>query len=217
MFMCFMVFASIGHFQFQPTLSMSTPDGSISPDAKTPGTVMIVFACLFIVAFASTWGPMVWTVIGEMFPYRYRADAMALATSSNWFWNFMLAFFTPFITGAIDFRYGYVFAGCNIVAAAVVYFFLMESSGRTIEEVDTMYLIHVPPIKSSKWTSDMIEKELLNTDNLFLTSGGRGIQKRNEADREGVVQDEGVMAPGDHPGVTVVNQGAHGAMSSGGA
>jgi len=51
-----------------------------------------------------------------LYPSRYRAKAMALSTASNWLWNFLLAFFTPFITGAIDFRYGYVFAGCNVLA-----------------------------------------------------------------------------------------------------
>jgi SP family sugar:H+ symporter-like MFS transporter len=112
---------------------------------------MIVFACLFIVAFASTWGPMVWTVTGEMYPYRHRATCMSISTASNWTWNFLLAFFTPFITSAIDFRYGYVFAACCLGAAATVYFFLLESSGRTLEEIDTMYILHVKPTKSSKW------------------------------------------------------------------
>jgi SP family sugar:H+ symporter-like MFS transporter len=51
MFMCFIVFATVGHFKF-----FSAPDGS--DDAHTSGIVLIVFACLFIVAFASTWGPM---------------------------------------------------------------------------------------------------------------------------------------------------------------
>jgi MFS transporter, SP family, sugar:H+ symporter len=46
----------------------------------------------------------------------------------------MLAFLTTFITSAIDFRFGYVFAGCNLLGAIIVYFFLMESSQRTLEE-----------------------------------------------------------------------------------
>jgi SP family sugar:H+ symporter-like MFS transporter len=46
--------------------------------------VMIVFACLFIVGFATTWGPLVWACISEMFPYRYRAVGMGCATSANW-------------------------------------------------------------------------------------------------------------------------------------
>ena len=47
MCMCFLVFASMGHFK------LINADGS---NNATTGYVMIVFACLFIAAFASTWG-----------------------------------------------------------------------------------------------------------------------------------------------------------------
>lgn len=131
--------------------------------------------------------------------------------------NFLLAFFTPFITGAIDFRYGYVFAGCNLLGAAIVYFFLMESAGKTLEELDYMYIIGVNPRKSSKWNPSEAG-DLITTDNLFLGKGGRTIVKRNEADREGVEQDEGLMvSPGNQPGVTEVQQNNHSLMSSGAA
>ncbi len=74
------------------------------------------------------------------------------------FWNFLIAFFTPFITGAIDFRYGYVFAGCNVLGGLIVYFFLIEGQGRTLEEIDTMYLERVSPMKSSKWIAPSAEE-----------------------------------------------------------
>lgn len=63
----------------------------------------------------------------------------------------MIAFFTPFITKAIDYRYGYVFAACNFTGAVIAYFFLCEHQGRTLEEIDTMYILHVTPWKSSSW------------------------------------------------------------------
>ncbi|KAJ5687336.1 hypothetical protein N7455_006380 [Penicillium solitum] len=142
MFVCFMIFASVGHF----SLDQEFPERT-----ETAGVVMVVFACLFILGFASTWGPMVWTIIAELYPSQYRAQAMSLATASNWLWNFLLAFFTPFITGAIDFRFGYVFAGCLFLAAGLVYFAVMEGQGRTLEEIDTMYRMKVKPWKSSKF------------------------------------------------------------------
>jgi SP family sugar:H+ symporter-like MFS transporter len=142
MFMCFMVFASVGHFKLDQKTPQNTPG---------PGIVLIVFACLFIVGFATTWGPMVWTIMAEVFPSRYRAKGMSLSTASNWTFNFLIAFFTPFIIKAIDFRYGYVFASCNLLAAVVVYFFVVEGQGRTLEAIDTMYLQHVSPRRSSKW------------------------------------------------------------------
>ena len=75
MFMCFLVFASLGHF--------ALPDGNCGT-SQGIGYAMIVFACLFISGFAMTWGPIVWAVVGEIYPTRYRAKCMALATASNW-------------------------------------------------------------------------------------------------------------------------------------
>ncbi|KAL9103068.1 MAG: hypothetical protein Q9163_001866 [Psora crenata] len=145
MCMCFLVFASVGHFSLDRTTPQNTPKA---------GTAMIVFACLFIAAFASTWGPMVWTVTGELYPSRYRAQCMSMSTASNWTWNFLIAFFTPFITGSIDFRYGYVFAACCAAASITVYFFLLEAQGKTLEEVDNMYIMHVKPWKSKHYAPE---------------------------------------------------------------
>jgi SP family sugar:H+ symporter-like MFS transporter len=90
---------------------------------------------------------------------------MAMSTASNWFWNFLLAFFTPFIVGDIDFRYGYIFAGCLFLAAAVVYFFVIEGQGRTLEEIDTMYILHVNPLKSTQWVAPPPD-QLVTTEKL---------------------------------------------------
>ncbi|KAL1962297.1 hypothetical protein VTN77DRAFT_9840 [Rasamsonia byssochlamydoides] len=142
MFVCFMVYASVGHF----ALNVNNP-----PSTPGAGKAMVVFACLFITAFAMTWGPMIWAIVAELYPSRYRARAMALATASNWLWNFLISFFTPFIAGDINFAYGYVFAGCLFVGIVVVYFCVLESKDKTLEEIDMMYVLHVKPWKSSKW------------------------------------------------------------------
>lgn len=86
MFSCFLIFASVGHFALDRDDPTST---------RPAGIALIVFASLFVSGFAMTWGPMVWAIMSELFPSRYRAQGMALGTASNWLWNFMLAFFTP--------------------------------------------------------------------------------------------------------------------------
>jgi len=174
MFVCFVIFASVG--TWGPKVVDS--EGALQP-SHASGTAMIVFTCLFIAAFASTWGPMVWAIVGEIYPSRYRATCMALATSSNWIWNFLLSFFTSFITADIGFLYGFVFAGCCLAAAVVVFLFVEESSGRTLEEIDTMYILHVTPWKSAKWEPPEGE-DLVTADKLNLERGGRGIRKDNE-------------------------------------
>jgi SP family sugar:H+ symporter-like MFS transporter len=146
MFVMFLCFASAGHF----SLDLENPQNT-----EGTGTGMIVLASLFILGFATTWGPMIWTICGELYPGRFRAKGMALSTASNWFWNFLLAFFTPFIVGDIDFRYGYVFAACNFVGGVLVYFFVMEGQGRTLEEIDTMYITKIKPWTSNRWVAPL--------------------------------------------------------------
>lgn len=148
----FLIFASVGSFALNNTTPTATP---------AAGTAMIVFACLFIAFYATTWGPIIWCIVGELFPSHYRARSMALVTSSNWTWNFLIAFFTPFIIGDIGFKYGYVFAGCNFAAVLIVFFFVCETQGRTLEEIDTMYISKVKPWKSSKWVPPGTSEEAL--------------------------------------------------------
>ncbi|KAL3961033.1 hypothetical protein ACCO45_006150 [Purpureocillium lilacinum] len=134
MFVCLMIFASVGHFVLDVDDPASTP---------TPGIVLIVFGSLFVLGFATTWGPMIWTIQAEL-----AWPSAPPATGSG---TFASASSPPFIVKAIDYSYGYVFAGCNFVAALLVYFFVVEGQGRTLEEIDTMYLEGVKPWRSTGW------------------------------------------------------------------
>lgn len=162
MCMCFLVQASVGHFALDRDDPASTPG---------PGKTMVVFACLFILGYASTWGPMIWAIIAELYPSRYRSKSMAIATASNWLWNFLIGFFTPFIVGDIDFMYGYVFAGCLVLGGLVVYFGVIEGSGRTLEELDSMYRLHVRPWKSANYVFP--PKEQLPSDLPVVAAEGQ--------------------------------------------
>ncbi|KAJ3496086.1 hypothetical protein NLG97_g2924 [Lecanicillium saksenae] len=150
MMTCFLIYAFVGHFALDRDHPENTP---------AAGRVLITFSCLAIVAFAVSWGPLVWAVNAELYPLRYRSVCMGLATASNWFWNFMLSFFTRFITDKIDYLYGLVFAGCCGALVFIVFFFVIESKDRTLEEIDTMYVQRVNPITSVKWDSAGFRKE----------------------------------------------------------
>lgn len=123
-----------------------------SETSKTGGSILILSACMFIFGFATTWGPGVWVAIGEIFPLRTRSHSASFATAGNWSWNFLLTFFTPFITSSIGYNYGYVFSGCNLLGVLIVFFFYYESSNLSLESVNDMYLDPtVKPWTSSKW------------------------------------------------------------------
>ena len=50
----------------------------------TAGIVTLVALVVFIASFAFSLGPVVWTVINEIFPGRVRGRAVAVATAVNW-------------------------------------------------------------------------------------------------------------------------------------
>ncbi|CCK69619.1 hexose transporter HXT3 KNAG_0C05180 [Huiozyma naganishii CBS 8797] len=140
---CYVVYASVG-------VTRLWANGEDNP-SKGAGNCMICFACFYIFCFATTWAPIAYVIISETFPLRIKSKAMSLATAANWLWGFLIGFFTPFITGAINFSYGYVFMGCMVFAYFYVFFFVSETKGLTLEEVETMYAEGVLPWKSSAW------------------------------------------------------------------
>jgi SP family sugar:H+ symporter-like MFS transporter len=62
-----------------------------------------------------------------------------------------MSFFTRFIVNEISYLYGLVFAGCCAALVVIVFFFVIESKDRSLEEIDTMYVLGVNPITSAKW------------------------------------------------------------------
>ncbi|KAL5534954.1 hypothetical protein ACEPAF_3045 [Sanghuangporus sanghuang] len=104
---------------------------------KAIGKLMIVSACLFFLGMASTWAPGTWILF-----------------------NFLLAFFTPMIVSALNFRYGFIFAVCNLTGAIVVYFFVYESAGMSLENVDLMYRdARTTPWTSRRWVPPTTEQK----------------------------------------------------------
>ncbi|AJP38044.1 Hxt3p [Saccharomyces cerevisiae YJM1078] len=141
---CYVVYASVG-------VTRLWPNGEGNGSSKGAGNCMICFACFYIFCFATTWAPIAYVVISETFPLRVKSKAMSIATAANWMWGFLIGFFTPFITSAINFYYGYVFMGCMVFAYFYVFFFVPETKGLTLEEVNDMYAEGVLPWKSASW------------------------------------------------------------------
>ncbi|PKI85573.1 hypothetical protein MVES1_000710 [Malassezia vespertilionis] len=179
MAMWLLIFATAG-VAGKPIRFVPGGEGVTNPDApadpESIGTLMICSACFFILAFASTWGPGIWTLISETCAPQTRAKQYAIATLGNWTWNFCIGFFTPPITNNIHFNYGYIFMGCNVANFFLVYFFVYETFNLTLEAANDMYLDpNCKPWNSAKWVPPgytsrpgfkaNVEKELENLSN----------------------------------------------------
>ncbi|RYP59694.1 hypothetical protein DL769_008432 [Monosporascus sp. CRB-8-3] len=126
----FIIYSTVGQF------ALDRQDPQRTPGA---GAALIAFTALFIAGFASTWGPLSWGEAALVCPARCRATSASTATAVYWMWSFLLAYFTPAITARIDYLYGYVFSACCLAMSLMAHLTLIESQGRTLEEIDTLY------------------------------------------------------------------------------
>jgi len=128
--------------------------GTAYPGSSTASTVLIVFVCIYIFGFATTWGPAAWVVIGEIFPLPIRAKGVALSTASNWLWNFVLAYVTPYMVDSDEGNLGpkvfFVWGGACTLCLAFAYFMVPETKGLSLEQVDRM-LEECTPRQSPNW------------------------------------------------------------------
>lgn len=140
MFTCMIIYSSLGSFNLLDSQGL---------EKVSTGGVMIVFTCIYIFFFATTWGPVSFVVVSELYPVRVRATSMAIATSINWLANFLISLFTPFITSVIGFKYGYVFTGCLFASGIFVAFCVPETKGLNIEQIDALYQGQAPTDEES--------------------------------------------------------------------
>lgn len=154
MFVCFIIYSLIGSQHLYISGFSNDPSNTYKPS----GNAMIFITCLYIFFFASTWAGGVYCIISESYPLRIRSKAMSVATAANWMWGFLISFFTPFITSAIHFYYGFVFTGCLLFSFFYVYFFVVETKGLSLEEVDILYASGTLPWKSSNWVPPSFEE-----------------------------------------------------------
>ncbi|MGP6169836.1 sugar porter family MFS transporter [Microbacterium sp. A196] len=95
--------------------------------------IALICANGFVVFFGATWGPLVWVLLGEMFPNSIRAGALAVAAAAQWVANFFISTtFPAFAEIGLTFAYGF-YAFFAIVSFFFVYFQVPETKGRELE------------------------------------------------------------------------------------
>ena len=100
------------------------------------GTIAVVAANLYVIFFNFSWGPVMWVMLGEMFPNQIRGSALAVAGFFQWFANFLISFTFPAMA-ARSLTGSYVFYGvCAVISFFLVQKFVRETKGKELEEME---------------------------------------------------------------------------------
>ncbi|KAF4119783.1 transporter [Geosmithia morbida] len=108
-------------------------------DHRGAGWAAVVFVWIYAACFGFSWGPVSWIIISEVFPLGMRAKGVSLGGQSNWLNNFAVAMSTSPFIAASQFGAFIFFGAITTVGAVWVYFFVPETKGRSLEEMDELF------------------------------------------------------------------------------
>jgi SP family sugar:H+ symporter-like MFS transporter len=113
--------------------------------AGVSGVIALVAANLFVIAFGISWGPILWVLLGEMFPNRIRSAALGLASSAQWLANWAIVVSFPALRHALNFAYGF-YTMCALLSLVFVWKWLRETNGMALEDM------HAEVASGSGWS-----------------------------------------------------------------
>lgn len=149
-FVCAMIVGLVGHFSIA---AAGTLTDQITSAQKSAGSAFVAFAIIHLAGYSVGVGPVPWVILSESFPQEVRAKSISLGATTNWFWNFMLSWFSP----GLSEKYGplilVIFAGIIFAAILFTFFVLPETRGLSVEEIDLLYSSGAAnrPWRSSQW------------------------------------------------------------------
>lgn len=118
-------------------LSMAHTDAAGHVALPAPwGLVALLAANAYVFAFGVSWGPAVWTLLGEMFPNRLRGSALAVAVTAQWLANWLVTVsFPPLLRGLGPAAAYALYAGFALLAVVFVQRRVQETRGRALEDM----------------------------------------------------------------------------------
>lgn len=109
------------------------------PTHQAEAWTSVAFLLFFMLTYGATWGPIPWAMPAEIFPASLRAKGVAYATMSNWLNNFIVGLITPPLVQNTGFGTYVFFCAFCVLALIWVWFFVPETNGRTLEEMDHVF------------------------------------------------------------------------------
>jgi MFS transporter, SP family, sugar:H+ symporter len=137
-----LIAGSIGMTLFLGILAVVFGTAEVGADGNlllgdTAGRVALVSANLYIVCFGISWGPVMWVLLGEMFPNKIRGAALSLAGLSQWGTNFLVTMTFPILLAGIGLGGAYsLYAIFAAISAYCAWKFVRETKGRSLEQME---------------------------------------------------------------------------------
>jgi MFS family permease len=126
--------------------------GCLLVKEKTTAATAVAFMFLFMDMFTLGILPVSWSYSAEIQPLRVRNKSTAVGVFSHWLSNFVVVMVTPIGLNNIGGNFFWIWGAVNGLFIPLTWFFGVETSGRTLEEIDELVCLN--PFPQSHSTSD---------------------------------------------------------------
>lgn len=100
------------------------------------GLLALVAANVYVMFFNFSWGPVMWVMLGEMFPNQIRGSGLAVSGLFQWGSNFAITMTFPIMLGSIGLAGAYgIYAGFAVLSILFVIRMVSETKGRELEDM----------------------------------------------------------------------------------
>ncbi|CZT08041.1 probable transporter (major facilitator superfamily) [Rhynchosporium agropyri] len=113
--------------------------GDTLADHKIAGWAGVAFIYIYDVNFSYSFAPIGWVLPSEIFTIAIRSKAISITTSTTWMCNFIIGLVTPDMLEKITWGTYIFFAAFCLLAFAFTYFFVPETCGKTLEDMDLVF------------------------------------------------------------------------------
>ncbi|KAF2726186.1 general substrate transporter [Polychaeton citri CBS 116435] len=120
-------------------VSIGVGVGGVMPESHAPGIAATAFIWLYFTSFSSGWISVPWLYPAEVNSLSFRTKGAALATACDWLFNYVVVQSTP--PGIEHLKWGFylIFAILNAFFVPLVYYVVVETRGRSLEETDRWF------------------------------------------------------------------------------
>ncbi|WP_442923485.1 sugar porter family MFS transporter [Microbacterium sp. KUDC0406] len=130
---------SLGLMAIAFLFSTTDAEGAVSLPAPW-GPIALIAANVFVIGFGASWGPLVWVLLGEIFPSRIRGKALGVAAGAQWIANFLITISFPAMSAwSLPLTYG-MYAVFAALSFAYVAWRIPETKGMDIEQTETLFI-----------------------------------------------------------------------------
>ncbi len=100
------------------------------------GKLALVSANVYVMFFNFSWGPVMWVMLGEMFPNQLRGSGLAIAGLFQWGTNFLITMSFPIMLAGIGLAAAYgIYAFFAALSLMFIAKMVVETRGKRLEEM----------------------------------------------------------------------------------